>query len=323
MRHARLLGVAGVLCALLPASVHAQAWLPQKGEGSVSVLFQDLFVEKHLLPDGSAIDVGHIRTRNLLLDVTYGLTDRVTISGILPFVVSGYDGSRPHRRNGVATADDGQMHGNWQDFRFDVRYNVARGAVTLTPFVGVVVPSHRYEYFAHAAPGRGLWEVQIGTYVGRLITSVPGLFVTGRYGYGFAQPLFGIRHNRSLGDVEVGYFIRPTIRVFGLGLGQVSHGGLDVGLNWMTALPPELREHHDRLSRANFADFGGGVQWSVRPSFDLFGSYVRTATGENAHALAHGLTVGATWTFSRKDIAFQSKNTTARVMPRCLCRKGM
>ena len=173
MRHTRLVGVACLLGTLIPLPADAQAWLFSRGQGTVSVLYQNLFVEKHLLPDGKPVDGGHIRSRNMLVDVTFGLTDRLTIGGSLPFVAASYDGMFPHLRNGVVTLDDGQTHGTWQDFRFDLRYNVTRRVVTLTPFVGVIAPSHGYEYYAHAAPGRDIWELQIGTYVGRLVTSVP------------------------------------------------------------------------------------------------------------------------------------------------------
>jgi len=323
MRHTRRIGVAFLLGVLVAAPVDAQAWLPSKGQGTVSVLFQNLFVEKHLGPDGKAVDAGHITSHNLLVDVTYGLTDRLTISGNVPFVSASYNGAYPHRRNGVVTLDDGHSHGTWQDFRVDVRYRTTRGGVTVTPFIGLIAPSHGYEYYAHAAPGRDIWELQIGTYVGRLITRVPGLFVQGRYGYGFAQRLQNIHHDRSVGDLELGYFIRPTVRVFGLVTGQVTHGGIDVPANFLTALPANLVQHHDQLSRANFADFGGGVQWSVRPTFDLYGSFLRTAAGVNIHDLACGVTLGATWTFGRQDVSFQSVGTKAHVLHRCVCQKGL
>jgi hypothetical protein len=90
-------------------------------------LFQNLFVEKHLLPDGTAIDVGHIRTRNLLFDVTYGVTNRLTISANLP-------SHRPDTMAFGLTSVTGssrwmmvRMHGTWQDFRIDVRYKFTRG----------------------------------------------------------------------------------------------------------------------------------------------------------------------------------------------------
>jgi hypothetical protein len=57
--------------------------------------------------------------------------------------------------------DDGKYHPTFQDFRFDVRYNVTKKGVVLTPFVGSIVPSHDYAYFGHSAVGRDLKELQV------------------------------------------------------------------------------------------------------------------------------------------------------------------
>ena len=84
------------------------------------------------------------------------------------------------------------------------------------------------QQFAHSAPGRDLHELQVGAYWAKLLDRVlPGLFVTGRYSYGFTQRVLDISHNRSNVDLELGYFIKPEVRVFGLGSGQLTHGGID------------------------------------------------------------------------------------------------
>ena len=66
---------------------------------------------------------------------------------------------RPCTSQAANPLDDGAYHAAFSDFRFDVRYNVAKKGMVLTPFVGAIVPSHDYAYFAHAAPGRNLHEL--------------------------------------------------------------------------------------------------------------------------------------------------------------------
>src|SRR4026208_1588609 len=73
---ARVRAIAILTASLIPSAASAQAWLPQRHEGSVSVLFQHLFVTDHLLGDGTAVDVGHITTDNMLVDATYGRTSK-------------------------------------------------------------------------------------------------------------------------------------------------------------------------------------------------------------------------------------------------------
>jgi outer membrane protein OmpA-like peptidoglycan-associated protein len=35
-----------------------------------------------------------------------------------------------------------------------LRYSLREGRLAITPYVGSIIPSHNYEYYAHAAPGR-------------------------------------------------------------------------------------------------------------------------------------------------------------------------
>src|SRR4029453_10979438 len=96
--HGRVVGVlsAAVGIALGSAGVlSAQAWVPQQGEGSVSLAAQQLNVKKHLAGT-IARDAGHINTGVLLADVTYGLTDRFAVDLAIPFVVTKYSGTFPH-----------------------------------------------------------------------------------------------------------------------------------------------------------------------------------------------------------------------------------
>jgi hypothetical protein len=315
--HTRLVAAAVVFVWLSPSLALAQAWLPQRHEGSVSLLFQHLFVTDHLLGDGSPIDVGHITTDNLLVDVTYGLSSKLAVSLGVPYTASIYRGTRPH----PSVLDNHAYHGTFQDIRFDVRYNVTRRGIVISPFVGVLAPSHSYEYFAHAAPGRRLWEVQLGAFAGHAFDRVPGLFVQGRYSYGFVERLFDIRHDRSNTDLELGYFVTPSVRVFGLATGQVTHGGIDVPRLWSVELPPALRPHHDRLARANFLDLGGGSQWSLSRTLDVYVSVLTTVRGENVHALKYGITFGTTYSFGERPMLLASRDTPTRRLVKCLCQK--
>src|SRR5262249_49410734 len=73
----------------------AQAWTPAQGEGSVSLQLQDAFVKYHQLPT-VRLDRGHIESQTLLMDVIYGVTDRLAIRASLPYVASRYNGTRAH-----------------------------------------------------------------------------------------------------------------------------------------------------------------------------------------------------------------------------------
>lgn len=190
-------------------------------------------------------------------------------------MISKYSGAYPHPVPvGPVTLDDGRHHGTFQDFRLAVRYSVVRGRTSVTPFVGSFVPSHGYEYFAHSAPGRGLKELQVGAAVAALLDGLlPGAFIQGRYSYGFVEPVYDLSDvrlnaNRSAADLEVGYFVTPGLRVFLLGSGQLTHGGIDFAVVgpedvWQSNLElvstPEGAQafrNHDRIDRYNYLNVG-------------------------------------------------------------------
>jgi hypothetical protein len=339
MLHRALIVVAVMAFAsLCPRTAGAQAWVPAKGEGSVAVLVQDLFVKDHYFDRGQKADRGQIRSNSLLADVTYGLTDRLALTVAVPFIRTQYSGTAPH----PTAQDDGRAHTGVQDLRFAARYNVVQGALTITPFVGTNVPTHNYEYFAHAAYGARVRELEVGTYVGRVLSpALPKAFIQARYSYSFAQKIVGVDHNRSNLDLEFGYFLTPAIRVFTLGAGHKTHGGISVTEAGWRALPPEQGPHHDRIGRIDLLDAGGGIQMSVTSSLDLFGSYMKSLAGRNTHAIDRAITVGASWSFGRSlralmipddapkgsSKASESSRTAStdegggRRLIRCLCQK--
>jgi hypothetical protein len=285
---------------------------------------------------------GPIDTNILVLDIGYGVTDRLAVDVALPFVISKYSGDYPHPLPlGPVTIDDGRYHGTFQDVRFAVRYSVVRGRTAVTPFIGSFVPSHGYEYFAHSAPGSRLWGVQVGAAAAALLDRlVPGVFVQGRYSYAFVQPVVDLSDirlnaNRSNADLEVGYFVTPGLRLFLLGAGQLTHGGIDFAVVdaeefWQdisaVVSTPEgahAARHHDRIDRFNYLNVGGGASVALTDNVDLFGSYMWTAATRNGHALARAVSVGLSVGFGRARGPDQTVTARRRgSLVRCLCQKG-
>ena len=134
------------------------------------------------------------------------------------------------------------------------------------------------------------------------------MFVSGRAGYGFVEQVMDISHNRTSGDLEVGYFVTPSFRAFGIVSGQDTHGGVDFRLG---ACPPcrrskaRSRHHSAGALRARRRR----VSYSITDSFDMFASFARLVAGRNGHVLNRGITVGASWGFSRSK---SNGNTTGR-----------
>ena len=298
----RRLGTLSILSAavvIVPATeATAQAWVPAKGEGAIAIAVQSTNVQRHLA-DTLAVDAGDIDAVVVLGDVTYGLTDKVAIDLAVPVVTSKYRGPLPHPDTNV---DDGTYRSTVTDFRMALRYNITRKGLVLTPYIGSIVPSHGYAFYGHAAPGERLHELQVGAYAAKLVTSGPlaGLFLSGRAGYGFVEKVEDVSHNRTTGSFEVGYFLTPSFRAFGMLDGQYTHGGIDFPrTGGMRALPPRYQPVHDIIQRVHNVHAGAGFSYSISDSVDAFASFSRSVAGRNGHALNRGVTVGASWGFNR------------------------
>src|SRR5262245_810613 len=90
--------------------VFAQAWVPPKGEATVSFIAQDTLVMHHYSTN-QRLDGGPIRSRSMTVDLSYGLTDKIVVSFSLPYVSSQYGGAKPHQD---IPTENGQYHGTLQ-----------------------------------------------------------------------------------------------------------------------------------------------------------------------------------------------------------------
>ncbi len=170
-------------------------------------------------------------------------------------------GTPPH----PTVQDDGRYHSTATDLRIDVRYNVLnRRNLVITPFVGSVTPSHGYDTSRTPRRAAASTSCRSARYVGTTLDALlPGMFVQGRYGYGIQEQFLDFSHNRSISRLETGYFATPDIRVFGMVSGQVTHGGVDLIPTARLVWPADQWRNHDRITRENFLNVGGGVGWTV------------------------------------------------------------
>jgi hypothetical protein len=295
MRKCLLVSVCPLLYAfLLVTSGFGQAWVPPKGQGEFSMAYQDLYTTDHFLGDGSRIDRGKIRLLGLIQGVDYGLTDKLALTAAFPIGMGKYDGRFPHQ----VPIDNGNYHGTIQDLGLTVRYNLRTRPLAFTPFIGTTFPSHHYEHFAHSAVGSRLWEIRGGVNIGRRLAFLPNTYFQMQYSYAISQRVLGIRPNRSRVASEFGYFMTRRLAVRALANSQITHGGLDFPEDFPSTSPTDVRwRHHDQIARIDDLNLGGGANFALTKSLDVFGSLVHTVWGANGHALKTGLTIGVSWSF--------------------------
>jgi hypothetical protein len=301
------------LCGIvLPEVAAAQAaWLPLKGEGSVSLTFQNLDFGGHFNELGEKLD-GAVPSRAYLsiFQFEYAVADRWALTARLPYVASRFTGHdhepvtaflreqyeqfrTTHPEASGSTLDTGDYYSTFQDFTFTLRYNaVERGSLMVTPVIGLTIPSHNYQTIGEAAPGQNLRALHVGVNVGRLLEPLlPNAYVHGRYTYSFVEDLLGVGLDRSAAEFEVGYGITPIVSVRALFNWAHTHGGVPFT---QTLEDPFLFLEHDRLLAVRYWHVGAGTTVSLTDSLDLDGAVVTFLSGADTH-YGLGISVGLTW----------------------------
>ncbi len=300
-------------------SLYGQAWLPPRGEGSVTLAYQHINVHDHFFSDANRYQLGFIYSHSLVLLADYGLTDSMAVNLSVPYVRAKYVGdlfNTAHRPsllafpNNAAFIDDGTYHGSLQDIGFGVRYKITTRPVTLTPFIGANLPSHDYPFFAHSAPGRNLRQLVFGANVGGQLESIlPRSYFHARYSYGVTErvKIEGQSHggNQSLIRTDFGHFFTPRLALKATQIAQIAHGGNNLPEAYLKDgvfdETSQLYYHHDQIDAISSLELGGGADFALSPSngIDLSGSLIHSVWGRNGHAIHLGLSVGLTWSFPR------------------------
>src|SRR5579862_3241902 len=161
----------------VPCSLLAQAWLPPKGDGVTTFFYQYDIERLHTFSDGRTLDKGHTYLDAIYADTDLSLTDRLAVRVSLPFIEGKYVGPSPHLlvrgdKSTEVSLDNGQLHGGFQDVRFNVRYAATQGALKVVPFAQVSLPSNNYPTLGHAAVGVRETEYRFGVNVGRRLDPI-------------------------------------------------------------------------------------------------------------------------------------------------------
>jgi hypothetical protein len=293
-----MLAVAGITLASAATAGAQQAWLAPKGEASLSLGFAHLFATEHRDYQGNPQAPGDMLWNDIVADLSYSVTDRLAFRVNLPFVISKYEGDFPHPLiAGRENLDDGAWRGTFSDFLVEARFRATRGAIAVTPFVSLIVPSHYYEYYGHPAAGIKLVEGQVGVAAARLLDPLlPNAYLQLRCLFGVPEKVLGITHDRSQLSFDVGYLLGSAFTVRALGVWQKTYGGWREPIDWPAPDSPEFQVH-DQVRRADYVRLGGAVSYSLTGSLDvnLFG--YGTATAKNDMNMS-GFGVTLSWSAS-------------------------
>jgi hypothetical protein len=298
----------------LPVPALAQAWLPLRGEGTLSLTGQHIRLSGHFDTDGSRLeDCGPSRAWLAIAEFEYGVTDKLAFTARLPpFVASRLSGAEDdpcivelralydelHRQDPTTPLNPvaiGGYYSTFQDFGLTLRYNVLdKRGVAVTPVAGVTIPSHHYETIGEVAAGQDLFTVHTGVNVGVLFAR--RTYAHARYTYSFVQQLRGIPLDRSNAEFEAGYAVTPRLSLRGLAAWQRTHGGITYSESIARGFggEPEVFFDHDRTLATRYWHVGGGTTVTLTDSIDVQAAVLTFVAGSESH-YGVGLTAGVTW----------------------------
>lgn len=293
-----------VALALAPSPVAAQAFTSPQGIGAVTVAWQFIDNTGHRFSDGFFRAGGQSFTTSALVELEYGVTDRLSATFGIPYVFAKYTGALPSF-SGLPDDECACWHSAFQDFSFAARYRLFGNETwAVTPLVTYNRPSHDYAFRGEAVVGKHLQETEVGVNAGlRLVGFLPKATIHGGYTYAFVErPLDDVKIDRSNGFMELGYALHRRLYVRGSGTWQRTHGGLRNGSpTGDPFLPPgelntpERLAQRDRVRRTNYWHVGGGLSYSAGP-VDLFVSITKYVSGADTHN-GQAYNVGTTWYF--------------------------
>jgi len=295
----------GAAVALSPSRITAQAFTAPAGIGQVTVAWQYVQNTGHRFSDGFLVARGQSVTMSTLLEMDYGITDRLSATAGIPYVFAKYTGAIPPP-SFLPVDACGCWHSSFQDFSLATRYRFGKDTWAITPQVRYLRPSHGYRYKGEAVVGRNLQEAQVGVNAGlRLSGVLRKVSVQTGYTYSFVErPIRDISINRSDAFFDVGYALTNRLYIRGTGIWQETHGGLRIGSP--TGNPffppgelntPERFVQRDRLLSTQYWHAGGGLAYAAGP-VDVFVSFTKYVGGRNTHN-GHAYTIGSTWYFDR------------------------
>jgi hypothetical protein len=287
------------------ASADAQAWVPSAGTGSIGVVVQRIDHTGHRITDGTLFKNGTSVNVSMYVNVDFALTDRLVLSGGIPYVFGRYtdDEPPPPFLPFLAIDECRCWNSGAQDVGLTARYNLLNGAFGLTPSVSVSFPSHGYSYQGEAAIGRSLRELRLAVDAGRRLDVISDrLAVQGQYAYAFVERVLDIPNNRSNARVGMSFRLLRRLSVGGDLAWQRTHGGLRSGSLPPSPLTPpgevdtpERLAEHDRLLRDNSTHGSGTISYQFA-DFDVFVSYEAFIAGTDTHA-GRAMTTGISWPF--------------------------
>jgi hypothetical protein len=292
--------------ALLSLALASQA-IAEKGDGSFRLEYQ--FVETGDFESSiGSLDIGETHAHVFMFSGTYQVSDRWTLAASLPWIKKRHQGALPHNPALELTAypqadqsliDDGNYHSDWEDFYVSATFSAHQGdRWSVSPFISIGVPTNDYPFYAHAAVGRNIWHVPVGTAF-RFEPYFSDFTFSGDIAYVFTEKSLGVNIDHWLVNMDLAYYVTPAFAPKVFISAKHSSRGLSFPDDFdVTALNDKAWYYHDRTIKHNFVNAGLGFDWLLNDKYMLSGSALTMVDPDQVNTVDLGLSLGITRFFS-------------------------
>jgi len=307
-----------LLASLLVFAAPALSQGQQRGDASLRLEYQ--FIRTGFFHSQDQIfDYWTTDSQAALLSGDYAINDRWTVFAALPYVRKRFNsevpwGGDPHNPNDPYWVDfvppdkrfwdDGNYHGDFQDFSIGTSYRFAKGPWTLNPYISYGVPATDYPFFAKSAIGLNLWTVPVGTTFS-FVPYFSDWHFDGNVSYVFPEQPLGVNVDYWLVHLSAGYWFKSNLSVEAfLSLKYVRDGISLLSPDFIdgdpaTAVYPddfdtEAWWQHDRLVGHRNLNVGVGIDYFFSPEWKLSGSGYQSIWTEESNEVDFAFTMGIT-----------------------------
>jgi hypothetical protein len=303
---------------LVAAPGEAEAQGQQRGDGSLRMEYQAIRTGS-FISGINEFDYWTTDTQVLLLSGDYALNESWTVFAALPYARKRFNsevewGGDPHNPNDPYWTnfvppdkrfwDDGEYHGDFQDFSIGVSYRFAKGPVIFQPYISYGVPATNYPFFAKAAIGKNLWTIPIGVTI-NYVPYFSDWHFDANIAYVISEQPLDFNVDYWLANASAGYWFRANLSVNAfLTLKHVRHGISILDPRFIdgdpaTAVYPndwdtEMWWHHDRLVGNRNTNFGLGFDYFFNPEWKVSASAYKSIYTEESNEIDYAFTLGLT-----------------------------
>jgi hypothetical protein len=313
LRRAVVPAVLVAILAMTPAvtaQTQTEVGVPGRGRGWFSTTLQYGTIHERTAPSiagGGLEEFGKITLRSVLLELDYGLSDRLAVNVLLPYRSNRYEGDFPHdprlleNDHGQRFLDDGHYHSEWADWGVGLRYQALLEPLVITPFVSFYAPTHEYPYYTETQAGSLQWRLDLGLNAGDRFGRSNVYWEAGyAYSYMEATKPEGFperRVNHGTLHVELGWLATPELTARTVVTYLHTYNGLTFTDDFNPPFTDDLFYYHDRLFKWGGTFASVGVDYRINDIWSVSADFGRTVQLDWGNKIDHAYSLALTCIF--------------------------